>query len=273
LNEVRSSLTYLITINRQGRLHFYEYSLSGRRLISTTLYNLEELLFKSDKKMSISKSNIDESVDKNLPLIYQHKPFPISFPTPSIRYTQSNTFQFSDGAIAAVTNDLRILFWMRKGFGAKELLNNLSDQSQYEITYSEETVFVLEIKINRGSNVSPGFRRSLGKLYAFDLRDDTRNYEIDLSERKIFISMIKGKFDRFYGVADNERNLFYIDGQSGEVVPHNESMSYVRSKVDFSKMKKWVNNGYTTIKKAKGLGLIFDEDGFPTGLRLNWYVF
>ena len=106
LNEVRSSLTYLITINRQGRLHFYEYSLSGRRLISTTLYDLEELLFKSDKKVVISKSSIDDSVDKNLPLIYQHNPFPIYFPSPSIRFTQKNTYQFSDGAVAVFTLSL-----------------------------------------------------------------------------------------------------------------------------------------------------------------------
>ena len=118
LNEVRGTLTYLITINRTGHLHFYEYNLSGRRLISKTLYDLEELLFKTEKKVTTTKSKIDQSVAKDLPEIYRHRPFPIFFPTPSIRFTKDNTFKFATG-IGAITNDGRILFWNGKGSGAR----------------------------------------------------------------------------------------------------------------------------------------------------------
>ena len=270
LNEVRLSLTYLITINRQGRLHFYEYSLSGRRLINTTLYDLEELLFKSDKKVVISKSKIDESVAKNLPLIYRRKPFPIYFPSPSIRFVQKNTYQFSDGAVAAITNDSRILFWKKRGLGARELLASNAFNNQFEIAYSDNWVYILELTQKFGNDKNRYINKVLKKWYAINLADHDQSFEVDYYKEEIFVQAVKDYFGNFHLMNAN-REILFIDPNTGKLEPYNgEPLRFsFRDKVNFSHVKKWVNNGYTTLKKAKRIALIYDGIGDPDRLRLN----
>jgi len=268
LNEVRGSLTYLITINRQGRLHFYEYSLSGRRLISTTLYDLEELLFKTDRKMVISKSSIDDSVAKNLPLIYRHRPFPIYFPTPSIRFSQSNTFQFSDGAVAAITKDRRILFWKSRGLGAIELLSNIALNNVFEIAYFNNKVYVLEMGSDYVNEHDRHLTKVLKKWSAIDLFDSTQSFEVDYSGKEIFINHVKVIYGKFY-LYTYQRETVVIDSDTGQIEPFGEEILFSpREKVVFPQVKKWVNNGYTTIRKAKRLNIKSDVDK-TYGFSLN----
>ena len=265
LNEVRSSLTYLITINRHGRLHFYEYALSGRRLISTTLYDLEELLFKKDKKFVISRSKIDPSIDGGLPAIYRQRPFPIYFPTPSIRFTPDNTFDFRTNGVAAITNS-RILYWKQKWLGARELLLCKETSGKYEVAYFDEWVYVLEMKISYRDGAQI---KILSRWSAINLIDDSRNLEVDYSGREKSFLQVKTEYGKIY-LLDKQRKVFFIDSETGNLEVHDEPMRFgEKQKMNFSQIKKKVNNGYTTLKNTKRLTILFDKDGFESGLKIN----
>jgi len=266
LNEVRGALTYLITINRTGHLHFYEYSLSGRRLISKTLYDLEELLFKTERKVKTTKSKIDNSVAKELPEIYRHRPFPMFFPTPSIRFTKDNTFDLGTGGVAAITNDYRILYWKDRSVGAKELLTYTSSQ-KYEVTYFDGWVYILEMKSRYVYDKNSS--KILDKWYAINLSDESQSLEVDFSGKEMMVQNVRVEMGRFY-LMDNQGKIFFIENSTGDLEPYFERKRFgKKDNINFTQVKKLVNNGYTTLRKAKKIVVLYGKDGFESGLKLN----
>lgn len=204
-------------------------------------------------------------------MIYQHKPFPIYFPSPSIRFVQNNTFQFADKSVAAITNDDRILFWKNRGLGARELLKNKEPNAVYEFAHSEDWFYILEMtkevldNYNRHLNV-----KILKKLHAINLLDFHQSFEVDYSKEEFKVLYTKATYGRFYLFSD-QRKTFVIDTATGKLEPHEgERLSFPpRDKVNFSLVKKWVNNGYTTLKRVKRMSVIIDEDNLVKALRIN----
>lgn len=115
IREADNTPAFLITVNRNGQLHFYEYIKGRKRLISHAAFDLEELLF---HRPGITATD-------GLPAALYHKPFPFSYPAVKIRFTADAALDTGINGVLCITEDQRLLYWSSHKSAAREVVPHM----------------------------------------------------------------------------------------------------------------------------------------------------
>ncbi len=236
VSELKKSLNYLITVNRNGDLQFFEFVKGSRKLISSTKFDLEELLFSTQPTARRTKSL------KDIPAILNLDEFPFFFPTSKVRMSARNVFSVKPLGVIAVTLDQRILHWPITNRGAREA-SPVIERGEYCFGTDENFSFFILVK-NPESN--------LLKLYQYD-RDNLEMQIVDFSKEisKPISMSFNQKF--FWVTSSNEQ--ITIDPLNKAVlknhnfVPNNSEKSRLvpEPTLNFNNIKRHINNGYSVL--------------------------
>lgn len=237
LSFLQQALDYLITVNRQSDLQFYQLNFGKRKLLNSLKLDLKEHLFAQKK---IHKKT---QIHKELPAFFHGEKSPLYLPTPSVKFTKWNTIRLSNGAVISITNN-RMLLWSSPHHGAVELVRNVEEGIYYFGENNEKAYILIHDK-------------KLVKWYEIDvLRQSvsSRNYseEIQIQYRGV---NFKDKYFFIGGHPDS----FLIDCETQEVIkgPYNEVIKMIgtlgaySNRLDIRKIKDQVNPGYSTLQKPK----------------------
>ncbi|MBT1686775.1 hypothetical protein [Dawidia soli] len=113
----REQLQFLITVSRQGTLHFYALRNGRRKLLNSATYDLGDLLLKQQK-------NADTTRVETPPTFLQTHPVPLYFPPVKLSTTPQMAYQ-TPTAVYCVTHAKRLLYWHDRQHGATELLHHI----------------------------------------------------------------------------------------------------------------------------------------------------
>lgn len=244
LLDIQSKLSYLIIVHRTGELNFYQFKNGRRKLISTTRYDLEELLKGKKKKRQPKKIN-------HLPAYFSEPKAPLYFPTIDMKfnmasYGQRNYQEFRFAGkyyLLGITEGLRVLCWTNKKTGAIELIPYVKS-GQYYFGYDDEgNIFILVKEWGGG----------LLHLYTTNIHSEEHDlYEIPVSGEKISDIIFKDNFFHIHAL----ETYYSIDCRDGSLVDCQlEEKNYVRPTLppssSYGQLKRLVNPGYNTFKRIE----------------------
>ncbi len=113
---IQQGLKFLVSVNRDGHLNFYEFVNGHRKLLSTAHLDLNELL--KEKRNRVKPQTYNDKV----PAFYQQKTAPLFYPTTQVRPSLNNFFCIRNKEFLGTTETQRLLYWPEHDKGAIELL-------------------------------------------------------------------------------------------------------------------------------------------------------
>ncbi len=251
LAAAQPGLRFLLTVSRAGTLALFEYQNGHRTLLSTSQYDLDELLAMRPKKRLVRP--LPPLVG---PAFLKCVPTPLYFPTPSLRLSGRNAlFNPRLGALA-ITDTRRVLHWPGRTTGARELLPIIEAGAYYFGTDNHGEAYVLV--------QAPGLLR----VYCFGLREDSSEL-IDLAQEL-------AEAEQVIGVVF-EDNCYYVRRSSGPPAfkwlgstlvfdcqqravreRHDAAFPIVHEsklRPDFGNFKRFINNGYSVFHRISHVGV------------------
>lgn len=249
--KIKKLLRFLITVNREGDLHFYEYINGNRKQLSATKYDLNELLFKKGLKLKPKKQ-------RGTAAIYQEEMMPLYFPAIGMRVNSVKIYSGVIGVIG-VTDDNRVLYWEKGYRGAIELYENIED-SLMHFGYHSSDPDRFHILV-RNKPQQP----LMLKLYSFHLKENTVEIVDHLEAIGRAYSCVFNN-GRYYVYTQKGCKFIDVTNHATESIPHEQFPKGTSMKYDFRKIKHFINSGYTPIRKGKSIGV--NEDGY---LVINKY--
>ena len=114
---LQTKLSYLITVNRNGQFHLFQYNKGQKKLCNSALLNLEELLFNP----AVKTVRTGVSIAERLPIILSKQPLPLRYPASRLKRRSNNNALLRPKGGVCITTDQRILYWPEKSKSAIEL--------------------------------------------------------------------------------------------------------------------------------------------------------
>lgn len=186
----RDSISYLITVNRNGQISFRE-NINGRsKILGAAKLDLEEILKDPPK---VKRQGKEFTIQ--LPNFYNHNPFPLLLPLPV--KTEILTHCEYQGNLIIVNRQSQILLLRSGGKGAIELVEYIGKIHQCRSVVTDTEVPLVVVIT------------STGKLHVYFFNRDDGEYEssfVDLSDyvlepkqihirnRKVYIRTLNGYF-------------------------------------------------------------------------------
>ena len=253
LTSLKKPINFLITVNRNGELRFYEYIKGRKKQLNAARFDLQELLFNAATPKKENKAKKNRSL-LNAPAFLQYLPSPLYLPASKIKFTSDCFYEIKEDYLICITMDQRVLYWTSKLKGALELVEHL--EFGYQYCFGTDGDAFLYILVQYGAI----------KLYKIDLR--SRTIEITkLPETLSGYAEMVFQEGHFYVRANS--NLVVVDAATGKVLPGKERIDVFTLMLEQSKealaginlnlYKKFVNNGYSTINTVKSVYV--HEDG------------
>jgi hypothetical protein len=265
LASLKKPVNFLVTVNRSGQLQFYEFIKGRRKLLSEAKFDLQELLFNTNKKEKIPQKT---RTLINVPAIMQHTPCPLYFPASKIKFNAECFFELKKDHLACVTIDQRVLYWDSKTKGAREIIEFLEPG---RFCFGSDGASIIYMLVYAGVT-------KFARLYEVNL--ELNSVEITkLPETLTQITEMVFDAGHFYIKANG--NLFSVDAPTGKVFPGKDMVSvfndvverYKKGFTNLNYFKRHINDGYTTINTVKTVYVNYDgELGFDDrhiSFRLN----
>jgi len=236
-SQVKEQLDYLVEVNRDGHIALYETGGKRHKLAATALINLEDTLF-SRKPLVQRQNNLS-----GLPAMLSEPNFPLLFPSSKIKLRNNNTFRMSTGQTAIITQDRRVLCWTEKGYGARELVDQLEEGDCFW-GQVKDYLFVLV--------------RNLPEAYL-------RIYQIDMGNPGLMIHELNNikaeevKFDSGLFHVARVEDVISVDPLNGQTMPTALDRKVFKALPSIphfqvlNQIKKLINNGYSVINSAKNI--------------------
>ncbi|MCB0838830.1 MAG: hypothetical protein KDD99_19290, partial [Bacteroidetes bacterium] len=272
--KIREILSYLITINREGEFHFYDYTGGGKKLINKALFDLEEILLKKPKQKQ------DRELSGELPASMKQKTFPMYLPTGKIKLDQKHihNFYYLSGVyhvtdIIGVTEDNQVYYWESgKNKGAEAIIpwidsgnyffgRSPKSHEHFILVYSPEgrslKLYYSEKNINQPQNPeSPKFH---WHFQEFDLHITPGNIKSVYLIKDEFLlingeNILKIGFQNMNAVSlgQIEFNQFYASQKS--------KLIYFSNVSHIGSIKNHINPGYTTIQKIRSIFISYEGE-------------
>lgn len=128
---------FLLTVARSGEMQLFEFRQGHRHLLSTTRFNLEELLF---APLPAGPRPLRAPQEGWWPAFMELQPAPLRLPATAVRPRPANSVLVPNLGALVLTNTGRALLWPRKDRGAVELFNGL-EVGEYHISSDGQTAF------------------------------------------------------------------------------------------------------------------------------------
>jgi hypothetical protein len=240
LSSLKKPVNFLVTVNRSGQLQFYEFINGRRKLLSEARFDLQELLFQTNKK---EKTPEKSSLTEYVPAFMRQRPCPLFFPASKIKFNGESFFELRKDHLVCVTIDQRVLYWNNRTRGAREIIEYLEPGRFCFGSDSESVIYILVYSGNT----------KYTRLYTVNL--ELNSVEITkLPESLTGITEIVFGEQWFYIKAKD--NSFCVDAASGNV--HTREFLSVKIFERYKKyptiihsFKRHINDGYTTINTVK----------------------
>lgn len=241
LSEAKQSLTYLLTVGRDGRLEFHEFIGKKRKLLSTAKFDLNELFFSPT-------SRIPKTIFKDAPAFLGCDPAPLFFPSSKLKLSKSHMLHNKSGIIA-VTQDHRVIHWTGKNTGGREILSFI-DHGRYTFGFEKDHTNAYYILVIND-------KTELVKLYRFTL-----------PALEVTVFDFTGQIPKpqwaafsfqFYIQTLGDNDFWFIEPINGSIVGKEtkekfghtfESLRVKAQHGNFSAAKRMINNGYSTINSV-----------------------
>lgn len=240
--EVKGLLSFLILINRAGRLQFFQYLNGHRKLLSTSKFDLKELNHStSPSPVVVSKA----SGFHDLPMALRIDPFPLYFPAFRLDLRRKNTFLIpGKEGVLSITAEQRVLLWKGNDVGARAIIANIEKGSYYFAYSKVNGLYLLVCGIE------------VFKLYHIDLTaHEVTSLPIKYGHQVSQVFLESNEF-LFFSRGD----WFKIDKKGGDPIKisftdfkaqnKKEKLDYIYDH-NIAEIKKIVNPGYTIISKIK----------------------
>jgi hypothetical protein len=190
---IREELRFIITVNRNGALQFYECNKGISRLLNTAKLDLEELLFAKEtpstqwKRPTNYKGWIPSFISQAVP--------PLLFPKVKIRWLPGRMFHVGEKGMVVIDQFHRVIYLENRSRGAFELMPVI-ERGHYLVVDGGGMVFIVVYNADK----------VLGKIYYRYLPGS--GYTTDK------VLDIAGKLGRIKNVAAAD-SQFYIDCEKG----------------------------------------------------------
>lgn len=167
-DEIQKKLDFLITVNRKGEVQFFEFLNGRRKLMSTSRFDLDEIIKKVVPHKKLESSG-------QLPAFYQCYPYPLYFPTMNMKGGSRNMFKAVEGLVG-VNEQRRLLYWRNSQKGARELFTKVAgdrycfgakdNRLAYLVAYSDyQFVFkIYKLDLLEGEAMEMDIKDTFGKI-------------------------------------------------------------------------------------------------------------
>jgi MoxR-vWA-beta-propeller ternary system domain bpX0/MoxR-vWA-beta-propeller ternary system domain bpX1 len=187
-NQQKHLLRFLIVVNRVGELQFFEFIKGQSKLLSTSKFDLEEMLFPTKKtiKSGVFDKAISDLKQEEMPAFLYHEPTPLYFPAVNMTLNQTNHLFVATVGIIVVTETQRVLFFKNREKGAKEILMFI-EKGTYCIGNHDFGEFCILVYRNDG-NLLKLYRLNVDRLVVekIDFSNQIKNIEQIVFESKSF---------------------------------------------------------------------------------------
>ncbi len=239
-SELKLKLNFIITVNRNGELNFYEFINENTKLLISTKFDLDELLFST---MPRAKSN------EICPAFMREEITPLYLSSPDMKLSNKNVYYLNEFGIIGVSQEQSVLHWEKKDKGAKELINFIDNGDYYFGFDQKNTVYIL---VNNNRN-------KLLKIYTISLECQGLQI-IDFSNKIENILSIVFVDSTFYIRTNKE--LMSISCPDFKLEKNisidTQIFSDYENKIrnqDLSYFRKFIYNGYNVLKKIRNVYL------------------
>lgn len=149
-------LRFLIVVNRVGDLQFFEFKQGQTKLISTSKFDLDTLLFTRKKPLKTDNTDkrLRELEDSEMPSFIYHDPTPLYFPPVNLQLDEQNNLYVEGVGVLVITKTQRVLWFKDRQKGAIEVLMFI-EEGAYEINYEHHVGFLISVyqKDNKGLKI------------------------------------------------------------------------------------------------------------------------
>ena len=250
LSQIRKAISYMIIVNREGDLHFYQLVNGRKKLLTKASFDLEELLLKSPKKKKRTKHNQD---DGELPIILQKDVFPLYFPTGKVTYQKKYLRGWYPNYVLGVTDDKRGILWDATPLkGGIEVIPYVEPGDYYFGRHPHGNKFYLlvRLKSNNWLKFYQVNRVSYG-IYEYEA--------FDFDAKPNFISTVELENEtvlRVLGTRNSACDL--VSGTASEMAPkesRRKNLNNIKldNYLEKESVKAKINPGYTTIQKIRSI--------------------
>ncbi|UOQ51206.1 hypothetical protein [Hymenobacter cellulosivorans] len=258
LAEQKTTLRFLLTVSRDGELQLHEYQNGHRTLLSTSRFDLEELLFALGPRMP-RRPLPARVLDGFTPAFLLQEPAPLFFPTVGVRVSVRNTFYHPALGVVVVTDTRRVLYWRSRSYGARELLPVMEAGSYHfgaDHTYATDHKSCIYLLVSGADVLRVYFFATTSftaaaiapEIDMVDLSD-----ELDPGQEPTQVGFENGCY---YVLCGGRKLLF--DCRRREMHhawPRPLKLPAAGSKPDFGHVKRYINNGYSVLHRVDRLGV------------------
>lgn len=248
LAEARLRLRYLLTVDRSGELQLYEYRHGQRQLLSTTRYDLDELLFAPMPTPRRPR----RPGRPGEPAYLAQQPAPLYFPSASLKVNPKTAFFHPKLGLLAVNEQQRVLFYPDRQFGARELLAVI-EAGQYHFGYDDGATVYGLVEAAERQLVFYALDTATGAVERTELAEaHPLNHPLTL------VAYLAGCFYLRFGSNLSIDVTVFDCRRRHVVVRHHGPMPKPAQPgfhMDRGQLKQHVNNGYSVLQNVQRLGL------------------
>jgi hypothetical protein len=244
LAAAQPDLRFLLTVDRAGTLELFEYQNGHRTLVSTSSYDLDELLAARPRRTQRPLKPLPPLVG---PAYLRCVPAPLYFPTTSLRLAGRNALFHQRLGGLAITDTRRVLYWPDRTTGARELLPAIEAGTYYFGSDAEAEAYILVSGPGLLRVYCLGLREGIVEL--IDLAD-----ELDEPEQVLRVAFK----DSCYYVRRADSTLVVdcrqraVLGRRDAAFPYHHPVGLLP---DFGNFKRFINNGYSVFHRISHVGV------------------
>ena len=268
--EQQQLLNYLLVLSRTGTLWFYKLVNGHKSLMSTSVFDLEELLFEP-KKSAMLAALVGALNPQHERAINHYGLFLPSHPGRLMR----EEVAYDGTVLVAVLPCKRVWFWHSTQKGAVELLNKIEAGSYYFYLVKHEPKCII-VKTKEHKFIAYLFDNNelsaVVDLYAKLVRDYPQQNVVNLAEiegRVVTCGYEAGNLLIGTSQSPHQSNFYYynnpthlLDLSTYEISPLTENHYIQRENMppNMYPIKKMVHKGYSVFRNIKAIG--FTPEGF-----------
>ncbi len=240
----QEKISYVLTVSAEGELHLYQYGQSGRRLLSESRFDLNEIL-QVPKEVSEGSTVNPDRIEISAPSFFLRAYNPLLLPAHRLKISPKNVLELGDKSVLAITDTNLLLHWRVRGQGALEVAR-LPPGFNFAMGYNRSSeAYVAAYQAGKSPHV---------RFYKYSI--GTEICEVSFwSSQKGIVNYITCNGDLFFVKTTHEIEVCPPPGQETSLIAAPKNMPALKGFRNRNRVKKIVNNGYSVLYRIDQLYL------------------